>query len=356
MQARKFSLEETLEYAIKAMEYAQLQIKKGATQVSNNELAPDYFSALNKGVTQGTRILIKKDYKAKIKNDVFNKQKALAYFESVIKFSSKYSLGNCNELALHALNYVLNDKTTTMQAEVYIIQDGDHVFLVLNRDADSKEDNPMTWGNAVICDPWSNKIYPAKDYLTELADFKRINGKNTALPINEKTRLKQKEDVNTQFLKPLMTIENLKNIFLTETELLLSYVKSYDKSLKLEEIRLKEKYGDQHGKVLILAEKRQLIKASLKTMEQNIQALVKKEFKNDYHFAKAQLRKAWKLINQNIEMTVQFSPEHQARLFEYEGTELQKKYMTFFDKKTDTQWNIEIITEEFNKNFLRKSK
>jgi hypothetical protein len=47
----------------------------------------------------------------------------------------------------------------------------DHVFLVIGRKAGSSLSDPKTWGDAYICDPLSNKAYPASEYESYLVTY-----------------------------------------------------------------------------------------------------------------------------------------------------------------------------------------
>lgn len=50
MAKRDFSLKETLQYANEANKYARQQIKKGSTQLENNDLEKAYYEYLYEGV------------------------------------------------------------------------------------------------------------------------------------------------------------------------------------------------------------------------------------------------------------------------------------------------------------------
>lgn len=77
------------------------------------------------------------------------------------KKASAYGMGNCDELATFAfLNVIENNYSG--KVEFVSFQDLDHVFVVLNRPAESKADDWRTWGeNTVILDPWINQVFTA---------------------------------------------------------------------------------------------------------------------------------------------------------------------------------------------------
>ncbi len=86
-------------------------------------------------------------------------------YSEIIK---KFNVGACAEYALLGFAYMIKH-APEIKAEIYNIANGDHAFLVLNRQEGSDPHNPLTWGDdAYICDPWANKLYPAKDYQQSL--------------------------------------------------------------------------------------------------------------------------------------------------------------------------------------------
>lgn len=90
--------------------------------------------------------------------------------ESIVFNSIKHNAGNCFEMGMLALDYVMQVAPDT-RAEIFSIQGGDHVFLVLGRELTSIDDNPQTWGNAYICDPLADKFYPAYKYRELLKNY-----------------------------------------------------------------------------------------------------------------------------------------------------------------------------------------
>ena len=169
------SYTDILTIANKSKAYARSQILKSSTALENNDSPKEYFDAIDSAVTKDIRSLIHQQ--TNLQSNRLEKNKDVIYYENVIHVTSKYSIGNCYELALQALDYVLN--TTNIDAEVYSIMGGNHCFLVLNRDKDSNPSNPETWGsNAVICDPLANKAYQAKEYHTKLNTLYRSADKN----------------------------------------------------------------------------------------------------------------------------------------------------------------------------------
>ncbi len=108
----------------------------------------------------------------------------------------KYASGNCSEHAHLAFEFIL-DNYPSVNAEIYKIHGGDHVFVVVGRAVDSNPSDPMTWGeNAYFCDPWSDKVFKASNYQMELRNFRwRIESKLTRfIAYLKKKLLRQKID------------------------------------------------------------------------------------------------------------------------------------------------------------------
>lgn len=174
--------------------YARTMVKKGGTQIENNLLEENRFFLLHNAVNnarsdfnieaQNKRLsflakihsLHDKKLLTMMDQDKINltldHYALLTYFESSVKGSIKYSLGNCDELAFLALYYI-TENTTDVRAEKFFISGGQHTFLVINRKYGSDPNDPSTWGDAIICDPWSleNQVYKATEYKEKLKNF-----------------------------------------------------------------------------------------------------------------------------------------------------------------------------------------
>jgi len=83
---------------------------------------------------------------------------AKAQFESIIQCAKENFIGNCQELALLAMEYCF--RYDHLSCELFKIEGKDHVFLIINRTDTDNEQWPYG-PNAVICDPWVKKCYPA---------------------------------------------------------------------------------------------------------------------------------------------------------------------------------------------------
>jgi hypothetical protein len=216
---KKDSYTKTLEAAQKANLHAKSIILKGYTQLESSYLDSNYSDHLRKGISgsdfskiEGIGIcdIIDEQINYRLKN---GESGILAQFNSMLTVSAKFSLGNCDVLALHALDYIVRN-FPTIEAELYKIGEGDHVFLVLNRNRNSEAHDPTTWGiNAVICDPWANEVYPAKDCLIRLKNYVRDikENKNKTEPYHpEKHFLMSYENNNTTVLRSEIKKEEIR--------------------------------------------------------------------------------------------------------------------------------------------------
>lgn len=86
-----------------------------------------------------------------------------------------FNAGNCHELCYVALNR-LRELDPSHNAELFLVQNGNHVFIVLDRNPESDANDYRTWGQkAVVVDPFSNTAFPAN----LLEDELKTNEKHT---------------------------------------------------------------------------------------------------------------------------------------------------------------------------------
>jgi hypothetical protein len=133
-----------------AIKYVRPLVRGGSTQVETNALPEIYQLALRSSIH---------DLRDEV-NHVINSSADENKYEAKIETIKKYSLGNCGEMADLALYYVLTHHPS-IYAQVYQLNRGDHVFLVIEKDAES-----------FICDPWSNKVYPFSEWQDKLKAYK----------------------------------------------------------------------------------------------------------------------------------------------------------------------------------------
>lgn len=102
------------------------------------------------------------------------------------EFIQRYGIGNCTEFALICLYEVIKIDYR-VSAEIFTIGNGDHVFLVLGRHANSSYSRFKTWGpSAVVCDAHLRRVYPAKfipQYLKDHGTY-FVNGQHCNVSIH----------------------------------------------------------------------------------------------------------------------------------------------------------------------------
>lgn len=143
--------------ANKACQYAREHIQAGASQLENQLYAPEIRNVLYKHINL-------------IRDVALQNTNSYLYFEEQIALCKKFAFGNCGELSMMALDYMVREHPE-INAEQCIISYGEqnHAFLVIGRLAGSDACNPDTWGDdAYICDPWQNEVYPASEYLNKM--------------------------------------------------------------------------------------------------------------------------------------------------------------------------------------------
>lgn len=248
--------------AKKACRYSRMFILAGSTQLINNTFDEHKKDALLSGIRD-----LRSAAKIVDPISVDEIDDAVNAFKSKVSASKKYSLGNCDELAHMALDYVVNH-APDVNAEIYHIEGGDHVFLVLGRKPSSDPHQPETWGrNAYICDPWSNIVYPAAEYLTKTKNYYRsiyrtASGKTTYTNHTEdfdstRHKLSPYGQMNTSYIRdePMAAakkVERIYQVIKPKMEFALEEL-----VLRLNKIltRLEKLYGKEDSKYKIISEK-----------------------------------------------------------------------------------------------------
>lgn len=182
--------------------------------------------------------------------------KALISFEKTVALSNQKRVGNCYELAFLALDYMAI-KFPLINAEVYRIVNGDHVFLVIGRNPDSDPSDPLQWGdNAYFCDPWSDKVYPAKDYLIQLQNFKRKDDVNMVEPFNPEVHaLEPLGDCNSAYIiqgHADAHLKEIENLYIEMNNDILQAVLDLITDFEKIAARLEIQYGTEDDKYLLI--------------------------------------------------------------------------------------------------------
>ena len=250
-----------------ACEYARSQIFEGSTQLENNLYSPEKKRSLILGVSQ-VREVSRDEFKSIVERNLLPEvNRAFLNFEIQIANCKKFSLGNCGELAQMALHYVVKEHPE-INAEMFNIAGGNHAFLVIGRDPKSAPNNPGEWGDETyICDPWLNKTYPAKVYLTELKNYWQDDKNNNCVEdFNPKKHVIARNDymggVNTNLILQSVTRANtilLRTFSCLNEKYLLAY-ENFISSLENSSDRIKLRYGENDSKYKVLVNKTAVIK------------------------------------------------------------------------------------------------
>jgi len=108
----------------------------------------------------------------KIWNEYCHIKKPRAWLSSLVALVTKYNVGNCREMAAIGLQYAI-DHLACQRVEMFRILGGEHTFLVIGRDEGTDPADYLHWGpNAVVCDPWASRSYPAVQIERMLQNFR----------------------------------------------------------------------------------------------------------------------------------------------------------------------------------------
>lgn len=373
-----------IELALRANNYARGRILHGCTQVENNELPIEYFDALYKAIydIESLADLTKDEEEIaetlrslmdKFSSDPVNLLNDLNYdFEKTIILTNKYSLGNCQELANQALDYLLSSDLD-IEVEVFSF-DGpkaDHSFLVIGRDPNSNPNDINSWGrNAVICDPWANKVYQA----TEEEYKQNLKSSYREYKVLQNNKIKITANRVTDYNPDKHTLESILSLSeLKKGRMLNTLVENYHKELnfldgKINNYRnrlekrmsiLKNEYGTDDEKFKVINEKL----SDIDHIVSHIQFLKDdvKNIKTDIGFRQFHLelrRNIYQLFD-SITKILQLSDNEKTIVSTHRKPDsLKSKARMFFNIPTDTQSVLDkankTILSDLTKKMLKK--
>lgn len=335
--------------ANKAKDYARERILKGITQIENNDASRLQRTALLEGVIRVRNV--KFQSLLQMENDV------VFEYENYIAKNKKSSLGCCAELAHQALDYFLMTDTKT-RAEVFQILEGDHVFLVIGRQVHSDPNDPLTWGDeAVICDPWSNKIYSAKDYQSFLQAYyffpiqKKNSDKtdyiNHVGPLRSWHTIAPMPFMHTDYLREQRTITNLNAGFLNKTAKIKTILINFISQLERIQRNISDRDPNNQSKNLVLANKIAAINGLLLEIK-NAENTLPADYAPDedleldaYRVARTSLKSVLNTILKKATTALVFSEEDKEVLRSHRAQEkLTTKVMMFFNQPPASQNEI----------------
>ncbi|MEO8401119.1 MAG: hypothetical protein ABI597_04890 [Gammaproteobacteria bacterium] len=257
------------EMALAAMKYSQDHIRESNTHPRINAYKLDAVIALDTAIsdTRNTST-IESDLEQTLSIDI-DEDETINMFDSDVKITKKFSLGNCGESAGLALEFMV-DNYPAINAEYYSIKgkatkpgehNGDHAFVVIGRADRSDKNDPQTWGdNAYVCDPWANSVYPANQITSRLQNFysevengvlvSKVEalGKHHYLEPSLDNIQLRKRDSNDY-------INRMNKKFTAKFYHLIDITGELRTDLKKIQTTLEEKYGKNHAKFLAVTAK-----------------------------------------------------------------------------------------------------
>lgn len=283
--------------AKEANEYAQWIIRKTITRESTNKMASEQKEALKKGLEDIDK-LREQEQKANILEDPY-----VFSFYNMVRTAYKYSIGNCDEYAYVALNYILHCNDPKVNAELCHLEGGNHVFLVLNRKENSDIEDPSTWGeNSFICDPWNNRIYPASKYKQEL---KNVYLDQSDQIVVEKFNPK-KHRINSTYNMDTSYLEQKGTTLYLKTNLN-QHLEEFKKNLPNLLTQMK-RFKNQLEKNNLGSEKQKIILSIFNKLEndcaqlsENIEAIKNKVYVDDYRIARIHVLNDFSKISNSYE-------------------------------------------------------
>ncbi|KTD46204.1 hypothetical protein [Legionella quateirensis] len=257
-----------------ACDYSRSYILMGSTQLVNNSYLAIQKYSLNRAIFD-LRYACRESRLYALEID-----KAIKRFYDTIELCKKYSLGNCYELALMALDYVVHF-APQVEAEVYTITGGDHALLVIGKEKNSHPNKPETWGNnAYICDPWANEIYPALHYKSRTKNFYRTVDSQSGTYINHiqnfnplRHSLSPMKDANTHHIRQTQSEDHLKKIvkfFEEKNTYILNAMNFLEGRLTAIANRLIEKYGKDNEKSRVISKVMEQLNNSAAAIRESI--------------------------------------------------------------------------------------
>ncbi len=373
------ALQETLACAEAAQDYARKLILYGSTQIENNLLRRDpslprtvdiehltYVENLAEGVLKLEDYIAEQISEKRSVNSLENK--FLITYETYVALTTKFSLGNCTELALEALDFILNNHPE-MSAEIFTIAGGDHVFVVLNRHEGSDPHNPMTWGDsAVICDPWaedkSSRVYPATEYRKHLKSYVHDikNKQNTTEELELETKnsstppkhvLTPNDIFNTTMLRKLKKIHELSKAFDEQVESLTVILAKYRTGLETEIQRLKDERSEKKPteqkkidhKITVLRNKADQIQAQFHSTHDTANAVREMKFAN-YDEAKSVLTEHIATLKEEAIHSMQFMNKEDRNILGLTPGFLGK--VGIFNKTNPTKIHLQEVVDDVN--------
>lgn len=337
-----------------AKNYARGQITDIYNLVENNDLAPQAFIRLEDRYKESRNRI--KAIAEQIANESLPRLQmddVVCEHEIMLSVTEETKIGNCEELARHALEYFATHSQSSVRAEIFKLGRGDHVFVVIGRKKDSRPGRPATWGpDAYICDPWRNEIFPASEYETKLKNFSAvmlING-GVRFEVEEfnvyKHQLIAKPGLNTDYLKAKRDIQVLRQNFdihiVKRREILETYLVSLKKTFE----RLSDTYGQENSKVIALQQKMTEINLNIDKIDKLVTRTKENHvIEDDYFTLKTTFEKTLNKVEELYKNSMSLAES--GLLFSYNNEHtLKTRLSMFFNLPSNSQKELEKAVEE----------
>ncbi|PWY55452.1 hypothetical protein DGG96_11780 [Legionella qingyii] len=252
--------------ALLANKYAREFIIEGGTQLINNTYPIDKKKSLSDAV-KDVREQSQKTVNSWLEFDYY-----IYEFYQSVECSKKYSIGNCNELSELALDYIAH-YAPHVNAEVFQLMGGNHVVLVVGRQKGSDPRKPETWGkDAYICDPWSDDVYPASEYLARTKNYYQTYDEVLDTYTNHVEDFNPSKhtfglirNYNTDYIRKYNTQEHIMEVFdlfQKKQQMIVEAAVNLERALITIRNKLEEKYGESNEKYQIIQNKINQIKSA----------------------------------------------------------------------------------------------
>ncbi|QMT61612.1 hypothetical protein [Legionella sp. PC997] len=259
--------------ALLANKYAREFIIEGGTQLINNSYPLDKKKSLSDAV-KDVREQSQKTVSSWLEFDYY----VYEFYQS-IQCSKKYSIGNCNELSELALDYIAH-YVPHVNAEVFQLQGGNHVVLVVGRQKDSDPRKPETWGKeAYICDPWSNDVYPASEYRSRTKNYYQEYDEVSDTYTNQVENFNPSKhtfglirNYNTDYIRKYNTQEHLievYDLFQKKQQMVVGAAVNLERALIKIRNKLEKKYGVDNEKYQVIENKIKQIQSATEQLTRN---------------------------------------------------------------------------------------
>lgn len=375
------------ELAQEASLYANVHIKEGTTQLVNNNYSIEKVNSLYSGV-EDLRAAVD-SYQESL--DRLEQNKDIAKFTNFSELSKKLSLGNCWEMAALALEYIhyaltkkeqdiqkqldaLSDlketqrqeytklketlhkleiaKTLHINASVFNIKNGNHVFLVVGI---GNITNSKNWDDATfISDPWSKKVYKAIDYPKQLQNFNFYFDRWENRYINQLEPLKPYHRLEPYFQYNLRSLQlresslyknELRFVFNKKIDIILDAMHNLNIALVKIQHRLKKEYGIENSKYKIITAKIEALATSATNIRNFKLASIDEEqsYQQIEQGLRAQLNKAIDASRTLCE----FTPQEVSDLNQYQKKK-REAVLKFFGVAPTTKTKTKEALQTFN--------